>query len=33
MLHIKVPNTGAYSYATATNFIGFNPAKVVHINR
>jgi len=26
-------NIGAYSYATATNFNGFSPAKVVHINR
>jgi ornithine decarboxylase len=26
-------NIGAYSYATATHFNGFSPAKVVHINR
>jgi ornithine decarboxylase len=30
---VYAENIGAYSYATATNFNGFNPAKVVHINR
>lgn len=30
---IYAENIGAYSYATATHFNGFGPAKVVHINR
>ena len=30
---VYAENIGAYSYATATHFNGFNPAKVVHINR
>jgi ornithine decarboxylase len=30
---VYAENIGAYSYATATHFNGFTPAKVVHINR
>lgn len=30
---VYAENIGAYSYATATHFNGFSPAKVVHINR
>jgi ornithine decarboxylase len=30
---VYAENIGAYSYATATHFNGFRPAKVVHINR
>jgi ornithine decarboxylase len=30
---VYAENIGAYSYATATHFNGFSPARVVHINR
>ncbi|UCF98669.1 MAG: type III PLP-dependent enzyme [Spirochaetaceae bacterium] len=30
---VYAENIGAYSYATATHFNGFSPAKIVHINR